>query len=107
MAEYRVLWTDAARQDLEEIVDFIAIDSPETALSILDRLESRCARLQRFPQRGRIVPELRAAEILSYREIIEAPWRIVYRYERNRVFVMAILDARRDLGGLLLERLTR
>lgn len=107
MAEYSVLWTDAARQDLEEIVSFIAIDSVESALSILARLENRCARLRQFPQRGRIVPELKAAEILSYREIVEAPWRIVYRYERNRVFVMAVLDARRDLAGLLLERLTR
>ncbi len=46
-------------------------------------------------------------DILTYRELIEGPWRIVYRYDTDRVHVMAILDARRDLSSLLLERLVR
>ena len=33
-------------------------------------------------------------------ELIERPWRIVYRYDDKRVYVMAVLDARRDLAGV-------
>lgn len=44
----------------------------------LSRLESRCQALTVFPERGRIVPELRAVDIFAYRELIEGPWRIVY-----------------------------
>ena len=107
MPDHRVLWTDAARLDLEEIISFVAFGSPETAQDILERLEKRCSNLAQFPARGRLVPELKAVDVLTYRELVETPWRIIYRFEANRVYVMAVLDARRNLSGLLLERLTR
>ena len=107
MHEHRVLWTDTATADLEEIVEFIASDDPANALQVLDRLESRVAALKQLPERGRVVPELRAMDVLMYRELLESPWRVIYRYEEKRVYIMAVLDSRRDLAGLLLERLTR
>ena len=107
MADFEVLWTDAARFDLERIVEFIAEENPANALTALARLKRRCQTLAVLPQRGRIVPELRAVDVLTYRELIEGPWRIVYRYDVDRVYIMAVLDARRELSGLLLERLVR
>ena len=107
MAEFEVLWTDAARFDLEGVIEFIAEESPANALSTLARLERRCRTLAVLPDRGRIVPELRAVDVPTYRELIEGPWRIVHRDDVDRVHVMATLDARRDLPGLLLERLVR
>ena len=74
---------------------------------MLDQVERRCQTLVAFPERGRIVPELRDVDVLIYRELIEGPWRIIYRYDADRVHVTAVLDARRDLSGLLLERLIR
>ena len=106
MADYRVLWTDAAKSDLNEIAQFIAADSPGTALEVIERLEVRCSMLERLPERGRVVPELKSVDILMYRELIVKPWRIVYRHDNRQVFVMAVLDGRRSLTGLLLERLT-
>ncbi len=43
----------------------------------------------------------------THRELIEGPWRIVYRYDERSVFVVSVLDGRRDLSSLLLERLVR
>lgn len=74
---------------------------------MLEQVERRCQTLATFPQRGRIVPELREVDVRAYRELVEGPWRIVYRYDADRVHVMAVLDARRDLSSLLLERLVR
>ena len=107
MVDFQVLWTDAARLDLERIVEFIAEENPANALTALARLERRCRTLATLPERGRIVPEVRAVDVLTYRELIEGPWRIVYRYDADRVHVMAVLDARRELSSLLLERLVR
>ena len=107
MADFKVLWTDAASLDLERIIEFIAEENPAKALAALARLERRCRTLAALPERGRIVPELRAMDVLTYRELIEGPWRIVYRYDVDRVHVMAVLDARRELASLLLERLVR
>lgn len=108
MAEaLQVLWTDTSRQDLTWIIDYIAQDSIGNALSVLDKLEAKAATLTTLPNRGRIVPELLDTGISQYREIINAPWRIVYRIETQRVLVMAVLDSRRDLQVLLLNRLAQ
>ena len=106
MADFRVLWTEAARLDLQRIVAFMAAEgNPTRALAVSEQLEHRCQALVTFPERGRIVPELRAVGVLVYRELVEGPWRIVYRYDADRVHVTAVIDARRDLSSLLLERL--
>ena len=107
MSEYEVLWMETARLDLERIIGFIADDSLDNALSIASRIENRCRELHTVPARGRVIPELRAIDVMAYRELIEGRWRIVYRYDAERVHVVAVLDARRDLSSLLLERLVR
>jgi toxin ParE1/3/4 len=104
---YQVLWTDIAKRDLEEIIEFIASEDSNAARASVRRLERRCAKLSQLPHRGRVVPELKAVDVYAYRELTERPWRIVYRDEEGRVYVMAVLDARRNLISLLLERLAR
>ena len=107
MRERRIRWTKTARGDLDIVVDDIAGDSVETALAVLDRLEQRADALCLAAERGRLVPELKTVDVLQYRELIERPWRIIYRIEPDQVVVLAVLDGRRDLRSLLLERLVR
>ena len=107
MGERRVRWTETARRDLDAIVSYIAEDSVENALSVLERLRERAESLKTSAGRGRIVPELSALDVYQYREVIERPWRIIYRIEADQVLVMAVLDGRRELRSLLLERLVR
>ncbi|WP_295384356.1 type II toxin-antitoxin system RelE/ParE family toxin [uncultured Thiodictyon sp.] len=107
MTETPVEWTATARQDLRSIVRYIARDSRENAQGVLARLEIRSAALAGQRERGRVVPELRAIGVLHYQELIERPWRIVYRVQADRVLVLAVLDGRRSLSALLMERLVR
>jgi plasmid stabilization system protein ParE len=107
MIERRVLWTRTARRDLDAIVAYIATDSIENAMSVLDRLQERAESLTTTAERGRLVPELRSIGVHQYRELVERPWRIVYRIEPDTVMVLAVLDGRRDLESLLLDRLVR
>ncbi len=93
--------------DLESLVEYIAMESPDSAGQVLDRLERKASTLSTQSARGRIVPELREIGVLHYHELVEKPWRIVYRIEASQVFVLAVLDSRRDLQTLLLERLVR
>ncbi len=104
---YQVSWTLTAQQDLTEIIEFIAQDSIGDALSILQKLETKASLLITLPNRGRVVPELLHTGISQYRELISAPWRIVYRVENRQVLIMAVLDSRRDLQAVLLGRLAR
>ena len=52
-------------------------------------------------------PELQEQGIVIYLELLVKPWRIVYRAENRSVYILAIIDSRRDAVDLLWERLTR
>lgn len=107
MTEREVVWTKTAQVDLDHIASFIANDDIANALAVAERIRGRCETLAQHPERGRAVPELRAMDAPTHRELIEGSWRIVYRYDERSVSVVAVLDARRDLSSLLLERLMR
>lgn len=107
MTERRVLWTRPALRDLEAIVEYLAEQQPATALRVLQRLHARASQLAAQTLRGRRVPELRDMGIDAHREIIEAPWRIIYRPTDRHVYAIAVFDARRNLRGVLMERLLR
>jgi len=42
---------------------------------------------------------------MIYREIVTAPWRIIYRISDKNVYVLSVLDARRNVEDILLKRL--
>lgn len=102
-----VVFAEIARSDLQSIVAFIATDNPLAAAQVLDQIERRVASLRTLPERGRVVPELAAFGCQTYRELIAAPWRIVYRIAGPTVYVLAVLDGRRNLEDVLLDRLVR
>jgi len=104
---YAVEFAVVAQRDLQVIIELMATEDPVVAGQVLDRIESRCADLKKMPQRGRVVPELAAFEIYTYRELVVAPWRVVYRISGNGVYVLAVLDGRRNVEDILLARLVR
>ena len=102
---FTVLWTNTASKDFEYIFRYIAHDSPSHARSIFDRIKNAASGLATFPERGRIVPELASQGIRLYRELIVSPWRIVYRLSGKSVYFLAVLDERRNIEDILLQRL--
>ena len=104
--KYDITWSNVAENDLKGIVQYIAEDSPSNALKILNRIKNRASSLYSFPERGRIVPELRDQGILQYRELVISPWRILYRISEKTVLVLSVLDSRRNIEDILLKRLT-
>lgn len=107
MSRYTVEWAFTARDDLESVASYIAEDSAINALSVVERIEARAETLVTLPMRGRIVPELRWHGVMTFRELIEKPWRLIYRIEADRVVVVSVLDGRRSLEDLLLDRFVR
>lgn len=107
MSDHEIYWTPTALQDLASILPHIAAENPTNAAAVIDKLEARAESLGTLTPRGRTVPELREIGVHQYRELIERPWRLIYTVEAGRVAVVAVLDARRDLQTLLLERLIR
>jgi len=102
---YKVIWSDIAGQDLERIIKYIAIDSPANALKVLAKIKKKSAALYKLPERGCIVPELQESNILQYREFIIDSWRMIYKVIWKEVFVMSVIDSRRNVEDILLDRL--
>ena len=84
----KVYWTDTAEGHLDAIYAYIALDSPEYAKRMVDRLTRRSQQIAEFPLSGRRVPEYDADQI---REVIEGPYRIIYHMKPDQVDVVAVI----------------
>ena len=101
-----VLLTDDAAHDLEEIFEHIARhDTSENADYVLEKIEKAFSSLSESPECGAYPKELLALGIREYREIFFKPYRIIYRVIGSSVYVLLIVDGRRDMQTLLQRRL--
>ena len=97
---YKLIWSPMARDDLRDLVRFIARDNRDRAATFGLDLIRRAEMLQELPEMGRIVPERRDPRI---REIIVTPYRVIYRvtHERKLIeFVRVWHAARGEPEGL-------
>ena len=96
-----VRWTSQAAEELGSISTFIAKDSPSYArLFVIDIFES-VERLIKFPNSGRVVPELNNSTV---RELILGNYRLVYRFKKDTVELLTIYHAARILDPSKLDR---
>ncbi len=103
---FAVLLTSDAARDLNELYDYIAVhDSPRKADYVLEQIEKTFSTLSEFPERGVYPKELLKLGIREYREIFFKPYRIIYRVMDKNVYVLLIVDGRRDMQSLLQRRL--
>lgn len=105
--EYQIRWAKAAESDLVEIINYIMQNSPANANELFNKIKIKTEDLALLPERGRIVPELFSQGISLHREIIIAPWRVIYRIAEKTVFILAVIDSRRNVEDVLLEHLIR
>jgi toxin ParE1/3/4 len=71
----KVIWTDSAIQDLDDIGNFISKDSERYAEVTVERLFNSVDILEEFPRAGKMVTEFENEFI---RELIRGSYRIVY-----------------------------
>jgi toxin ParE1/3/4 len=81
----------------QSIRAYIAQDSPRVAELVVGRIVKAVERLKAFPESGRKVPERNNPEI---REVIESPYRVVYRLRTGTVEIVTVFRASRLLPAL-------
>ncbi len=92
MAE--IVWTEPALSDLDAIADYIALENPAAAAALVQRVFQHVEQLENFPQSGSKPLELKKSR---YRQIVEPPCRVFYRYDGERVFVIYVMRSERLL----------
>jgi len=99
MAE--IIWTEPALADLNDIAEYIALENIVAAKQLVQMVFAKVERLVDFPDSGRIPPEL---ERLNYREVVINPCRVFYKYGDEKVRILFVMRAERDLRRFMLTK---
>ena len=92
----QINWTDQAKADIQNIIDFLAAQSETYAKIQVQRIFEKTDLLATLPRLGRVVPEL---EYENVREILVGPYRIVYHILSNeRIDILSIHHSARPLS---------
>lgn len=92
MAE--IIWSEPALGDLDAIADYIAVENPVAAAALVKRVFHHITQLKDHPESGSRPPELGRSR---YRQIVEPPCRIFYRYDGRKVFILHVMRSERLL----------
>jgi len=100
--DYRVTWSPDAYDDVESIAEYIARDSEFYAKAVVTKIIKQSRALKKFPERGRMVPEI---EDESIREVFIYSYRLIYRIQEQDkiVLIAAIVHGSRLLDPLMIR----
>ena len=100
MAE--IIWSEPALADLDAIADYIALENPVAASELVKRIFGHIEQLVDHPESGSRPQELGKSR---YRQIVEPPCRVFYRYDEHKVFILHVMRSERLLRkGQLAKR---
>jgi toxin ParE1/3/4 len=83
-----LIWAEPALTDLDAIADYIALDKAQAARQLVQRVFQHVEQLIAQPDSGSKPKELRSSR---YRQIVEPPCRVFYRYDGQRVYILYVM----------------
>jgi toxin ParE1/3/4 len=96
----RIIWTDKALKDLEDIGEYISKDSVVYARNVVSKLFKSPVILKEMPRAGRIVPELNREDV---RELIRGNYRIVYLIKEASVEILTVHHSAREFPENIIQ----
>ena len=102
---YNIKWASPALDDLDEIIEYISKTNLTYSIKVMDKIYEQVNKLNINPERCRIVPELEKYGYLSYRQLIVDYWKIIFKIEGNIVYIMVVIDGRRNLEDIILKKI--
>ena len=93
-----VSWTNRAIEDVNDIAEFIALDSEKYSKIQVQRFFDKVKVLESFPDIGRKVPEKNNS---IFRELIIGNYRIIYKIiSLNRIDIITVHHSKRVLRNI-------
>ena len=92
MAE--IVWSEPALSDLDAIADYVALEDPVAAAELVKRIFAHVEQLADHPESGSRPQELVRSR---YRQVVEPPCRVFYRYDGHKVYILYVMRAERLL----------
>ena len=89
-----MVWTERAGRQLDQIYNYIALDSTLYALQTVEKIIEKAESISQFPGKGRVVPEYERDDI---REIFHHPYRIIYLIRNENIEILSVIHGARLL----------
>ena len=93
----KVVWTNEVYEDIESTAEYISRDSPFYASAFVEEVLLAGKSLNRFPGRGRRVPEVNDDNIC---EIFVKKYRLIFKIKKDQIIILALIHGARDLAAL-------
>ena len=96
----RVIYSSAARRDLDAIIDYISLEDRAAAERVFFAISDSVDRLADYPNMGHVgrVPDTRELSVTGL------PYIVVYEVSAEVVTVLAVFHGARDLARAMADR---
>jgi toxin ParE1/3/4 len=98
--KYRIKYLPVAQRDLIKIIEYIKIDSPDSAVNFVERFDRAVVKLENFPFMG-TVPKDNRLQSLGYRILVIDNYLVFYVVKGSIVEIRRILHGKRRYSFLL------
>ena len=89
-----ITWTENALNDIDNIALYISKGSEFYAKQFVKKLINTTLKLESFPEIGKTIRELPQSD---YREILFKKYRIIYRIDADKVYIITVHHSARLL----------
>ena len=90
----QIVWTKLALSDIDNIYNFIALESPYYARKTIEQFFVRVEVLALYPLLGKVVNEYLKSDV---KELIEGNYRIFYKFNKNGISIIRVHHAARRI----------
>ena len=96
----KVVWTDTALRDFQNLLEYIESSAPMAARRLGQKMVEKIDLLEQHPLMGTLIPEDEGGH---YRQVLQGNYRIIYRFDGEAVYLIAFYHAARLLDAEGLE----
>jgi toxin ParE1/3/4 len=104
--KYKIIWSKDAGEEFIEIISWYKYTvGKSVAEKIYSKINSQIKKLKDMPGIGKQVQLLKDIGINDYRQIVQDHWIIYYKVEGQSVYIISVIDGRRNLEEILYKKI--
>ena len=93
----KIIWSPTARTRTKEIIEYIAEDNPDAALTLIDQFEALVEKLKDYPESGRVLPELKNDRIREL--VVHKNYGVIYEINPDIIEILTVRHFQQDFSS--------
>lgn len=93
----KIIWSPTARTKTKEILEYVAEDNPDAALTLIDQFEVKVEKLKENPELERVLPELKNDKIREL--VVHKNYGVIYEINPDLIEILTIRHFRQNFSS--------